>query len=340
MCVTVRTLTIALISGQNWGYKTEREKHACHGLNGGVCNWPKGRVVGGTSVINYLLYNRGHQDDYNEWAALGNTNWSFADILPYFRKSERVHIDTMKSSAYRGTDGYLYVENPPYKSRLLTAFLKTGNKMGYHVNDPNANEMLGFSAVQATMRNGRRNSAAKAYLTPTIRVRGNLHILPKSWVTKILIRPETKEAYGVQFVKNRKRFQVHARKEVILAAGTIGSAQLLMLSGVGPQEHIGDELNIPVLQDLRVGFNLQDHTGLSGLIFLVNESITITEPSVQNPRDIIDYFVYGKGPFTSPGGAEGVAFVKVANSTLGKLHSAAALRLRIRFAINPISFYF
>lgn len=274
-------------------------------------------------MINYLLYNRGHQDDYNEWAALGNLGWNFASILPYFRKSERIHTDTLKSSNFRGTDGYLYVENPPYKSKLLTAFLKTGNKMGYAVNDPNGDEMLGFSAVQATMQNGRRHSAAKAYLTSTIRIRKNLHILPKSWVTKILIHPDTKEAYGVQFAKNRKRYQVNATKEVILSAGTVGSAQLLMLSGIGPKEHIGDELNIPIVQDLRVGFNLQDHTGLSGLIFLVNESITITESSVQNPRDIIDYFVYGRGPFTSPGGAEGVAFLKVDNSSLRKLHWGA-----------------
>lgn len=302
--------------GQNWGYKTGREKKACLGLSGGVCNWPKGRVVGGTSVINYLLYNRGHQDDYNEWAAAGNGGWSFADVLPYFRKSERIGMPELQSSPYRGTKGYLSVENPPYKSKLLTAFLNTGRKIGYSVNDPNGEEMLGFSTVQATMRNGRRCSASAAYLTPTIRARKNLDILPRSWVTRILIDPRTKIAYGVEFVKNRQRFQVHARKEVILSAGAIASPQLLMLSGVGPRNDL-QRLRIPVIQDLRVGYNLQDHTGLSGLIFLVNETITITERSVQNPRDVFNYFVNGRGPFTSPGGAEGVAFVKLPNSTLG-----------------------
>lgn len=274
--------------------------------------------MGGTSVINYLLYNRGHQDDFNDWLALGNPGWGFDDVLPYFKKSERVGIKQLKSSPFRGTEGYLDVQHSPYKSKLLNAFLKTGNQMGYQVNDPNGEEMLGFSQVQATMRNGRRSSASKAYLTPAVRSRRNLQVLTKSWVTKILIHPETKMAYGVEFVKDKKRYQVKATKEVILAAGAISSPQLLMLSGVGPKEHIHDEFKIPVLQDLRVGFNLQDHTGVSGLVFLVNESITITEANVQNPRDIMSYFLYGRGPFTCPGGAEGVAFVKVENSSLGK----------------------
>lgn len=274
--------------------------------------------MGGTSAINYLLYNRGHQDDFNEWSALGNEGWSFEEVLPYFKKSERIDISHMNSSRYRGNEGYLYVQNPPYRSKLLTAFLKTGNFMGYEVNDPNGDKMLGFSVVQATMRRGRRCSASSAYLTPTIRSRPNLQVLTRSWVTKVLVDADTKIAFGVEFVKNRKRYQVRAAKEVILSAGAIASPQLLMLSGIGPKEHIGDEFNIPVLKDLRVGFNLQDHTGLSGLIFLVNESISITETSVQNPRDIVDYFLYGRGPFTSPGGAEGVAFLKVENSTLRK----------------------
>lgn len=313
------------------------DRKACLGLSGGVCNWPKGRVVGGTSAINYLLYNRGHQDDFNEWSALGNEGWSFEEVLPYFKKSERIDIANLNSSRYRGNNGYLYVQNPPYRSKLLTAFLKTGNALGYEVNDPNGDEMLGFSVVQATMRRGRRCSASSAYLTPTVRSRSNLHVLTRSWVTKILIDANTKVAYGVEFVKNRKRYEVRAKKEVILSAGTIASPHLLMLSGVGPKEHIGDKFNITVLKDLRVGYNLQDHTGLSGLIFLVNESISITERSVQNRRDIIDYFLYGRGPFTSPGGAEGVAFVKVANSSLCKI--LKILKLTQYFNIDFVFFF-
>lgn len=118
-----------------------------------------------------------------------------------------------------------------------------------------------------------------------------------SRVTKILIDPKSKVAYGVEFLKNRQRYRIVARKEVILSAGPIASPQLLMLSGVGPREHL-EEFNIPVIQDLRVGFNLQDHSVVNGLDFTVNAPITMSESSVQKPRYMIDYFLRGTGPFT------------------------------------------
>lgn len=118
-----------------------------------------------------------------------------------------------------------------------------------------------------------------------------------SRVTKILINPKTKIAYGVEFLKNRQRYRVFARKEIILSAGPIASPQLLMLSGVGPREHL-DELKIPVIQDLRVGFNLQDHSVVNGLDFTVNQPITMSEATVQQPRYMLQYFLKGSGPFT------------------------------------------
>lgn len=126
----------------------------------GVCNWPKGRTLGGTSVINYLLYHRGHQDDYNLWAKLGNSGWAFDDVLPYFRKSERVGIEELKNSKFRGTKGYLDVQHAPYTTELLKGFFEVAREMGYPQNDPNGEELLGFSQVQATMRNGRRRSGS------------------------------------------------------------------------------------------------------------------------------------------------------------------------------------
>lgn len=217
----------------NWGYKTEPQKSACLGLQGGVCNWPKGRALGGTSVINYLVFNRGHRDDYNLWSALGNTGWSYNEVLPYFRKMEKIGdgIDPEQNSKYRGRKGYLDIQHARYKTKLLDAFLETGRQIGYVENDPNGEQMLGFSQVQATMRNGRRCTAAKAYIQPIINKRPNLHISTRSWVTKILIDPKTKTAYGVEFLHNRKKYRVNATKEVILSAGSIASPQLLMLSG-------------------------------------------------------------------------------------------------------------
>lgn len=276
-----------------------------------------GRALGGTSVVNYMVFNRGHSDDYDRWARAGNIGWSYRNVLPYFKKMERIGIEEFKTSKYRGRKGNVDVQHPGYHSKLLDAFIETGKGYGYKENDPNDEEMLGFSQVQATTRNGKRLSAAKAYLRP-IKKRSNLFISMHSWVTRILIDPITKVAYGVEFIKNRQRYYVNATKEVILSAGTIASPQLLMLSGIGPMKHLR-RLHIPVIQNLSVGFNLQDHVGLSGLAFVVNESITISENSVQSMSAIFNYYILGRGPFTLPGGAEGLAFVKTPNSTLGYL---------------------
>lgn len=306
----------ARLLGYNWGYRTEPEPDACLGLIDGRCNWPKGRALGGTSVINFLLYQRGHRRDYDEWAALGNAGWSYADILPYFIKSERAHLpDALKYSKYHGTEGYLGVQHAPFTTDLLQAFLEAGHELGYANNDPNGESLMGFSRVQATMCAGKRCSAAKSYLKPVLK-RKNLSISMRSWVTKILIDPESKTAYGVEFYKDRKKYRINARHEVLLAAGVIGSAHLLMLSGIGPGDHLS-EMNVTIVADLKVGYNMQDHTGVTGLVFPVNGSFSIIESSVQTPANVLRYLAAGTGPLTSPGGAEGIAFMKLANSTLG-----------------------
>ncbi|KAL7038562.1 hypothetical protein ACKWTF_009606 [Chironomus riparius] len=297
-------------TSNNWGYRTDpNTQNACLGLEHGVCNWPKGRVLGGTSVLNFLIYTRGHRRDYDRWAELGNYGWSFAEVLPYFRKVENVKIPSLRHSPYRGNSGYLDIEYAPYTSALHSSFREAGFELGYDYNDPNGEQVLGFSQAQATMRNGRRLSAAKAYLRSVAAKRDNLHISTSSWVTKIVIDPFTKTALGVEFIKNRKRYFIKAKKEVILSAGTIGSAQLLLLSGVGPKEDL-QKLNIPVLSDLKVGYNLQDHVSLSPLTFLVNQPVTVLESNMRRPKFVLEYLFKNGGPFTLPAGAEGIAFVK------------------------------
>ena len=140
-------------------------------------------------------------------------------------------IPSLRYSPYRGNSGYLDIEYAPYTSALHGSFREAGIELGYDYNDPNGEHVLGFSQAQATMRNGRRLSAAKAYLRSVAANRENLHISTGCWVTKVMIDPFTKTALGVEFVKNRKRYFIKAKKEVILSAGTIGSAQLLLLSG-------------------------------------------------------------------------------------------------------------
>ncbi|XP_016951578.1 glucose dehydrogenase [FAD, quinone] [Drosophila biarmipes] len=309
------TAALTQMTRYNWGYKAEPTANACQGLKGGVCNWPKGRGVGGTSLINFMLYTRGHRRDYDDWAAANNSGWSYDEVLPYFRKSERIGIPELYKSPYHGRNGNLDVQYTDYRSQLLKAFLKSGREMGYDITDPNGEHLMGFSRSQATIRNGRRCSTSKAFIQPVVQ-RKNLHISMKSWVTKLVIDPITKTATGVEFVKQRQRFVVKARKEVILSAGTIASPQILMLSGVGPREHL-DEHNIPVVQDLPVGYNLQDHITLNGLVFVVNDS-TVNDARLLNPSDIFRYIFAGQGPYTIPGGAEAFAFVRTPSSSFAK----------------------
>ncbi|XP_069964262.1 glucose dehydrogenase [FAD, quinone] isoform X1 [Bactrocera oleae] len=310
------TAALTQMTRYNWGYKSDPTPNACQGLKGGVCNWPKGRGIGGTSLINFMLYTRGHRKDYDHWAALGNLGWSYDEVLPYFKKSENIGITELRKSPYHGRNGPLDVSYTDFKSSILKAFLKSSREMGYGITDTNGEKLMGFARAQANLRNGRRCSTSKAFIRP-IAGRPNLHISMKSWVTRILVDPVSKVATGVEFVKQHQHYVVKARKEVILSAGAIASPQLLMLSGIGPREHLA-ELGIPIMRDLQVGYNLQDHVTLNGLVFVVNDTNTLNDRRLINPTDILHYILEGRGPYTIPGGAEGFAFVRTPNSTVDK----------------------
>ncbi|XP_011501406.1 PREDICTED: glucose dehydrogenase [FAD, quinone]-like [Ceratosolen solmsi marchali] len=303
---------IMQITDYNWGYRTEPKKgqHGyCLSMVDGRCNWPRGKAVGGTSVINFMIYTRGGKADYDKWEAYGNTGWGYDDILPYFLKSENNRLK-YHDKRYHSSNGYLDVSDVPYVSRLRNPFLQSAKEFGYKINDYNAERLLGFSAIQANLRNGRRVSASKAFLDPIRQIRKNLRILTFARVVKILIEPETHRAIGVKFLdRNQKMHIVKAKREVLLCAGTLNSAQLLMLSGVGPRQHL-KQLGIQVIEDLPVGYNLQDHVSMGALTFLVNDTVTIMESRLlTNPVNVFDYFIKGTGPFTVPGGAEALAFI-------------------------------
>ncbi|XP_066256764.1 glucose dehydrogenase [FAD, quinone]-like [Euwallacea similis] len=302
------TASILSITGYNWGYKSQKLKTACLGHVEERCNMARGKGLGGTSILNFMIYSRGNKEDFNMWEKMGNAGWSYPEVLPYFIKSENCSIYENIDEQFHGRSGYLYVETPQYESPFLERFIKAGKDLGYENVDLNGNSGLGFGKVQATLKNGRRCSASKAFLRPVAH-RPNLHISIHSRVTKILIDPIQKWAYGVQFTKDKLKYTILAKKEVILSAGAINSAQLLMLSGVGPKEHLKN-LGIEVLADLPVGYNFQDHLAMSAIPIFVNESVTISDLSVQNPRDVFNYLARGKGPFTVPGGAEALAFLK------------------------------
>ncbi|XP_076249233.1 glucose dehydrogenase [FAD, quinone]-like [Calliopsis andreniformis] len=297
----------------NWKYETEPSNKYCMGMKGHRCKWPRGKVMGGSSVLNYMIATRGSPEDYDRWAKMGNTGWAYKDVLKYFKKLENIQIPELrKDSKYHGTKGPVSIDYAAFRTPLATAFLEAGQEQGYPLVDYNGEKLIGFSYIQSTMQKGYRMSSNKAYLVG--KRRRNLHVTKMSMVHRILIDKKSKRAVGVQFVKNNRRISVYANKEVILCAGAIGSAQLLMLSGVGPAEQLRN-LGIDVLKDSRVGDNVMDHIVYGGLTFTVNEPVSIL---LYNMADITqpyakDFLMKQEGPLTISGGCESIAFVDVDN---------------------------
>ncbi|XP_026678724.1 glucose dehydrogenase [FAD, quinone]-like [Diaphorina citri] len=212
----------------DWQYKTEPNDRACLGLNGRRSNWPRGKVIGGSSVLNAMLYVRGNRRDYDAWEAAGNEGWSYRDTLPYFIKSESVNISSLVDSPYHGTQGPLSVEEFRYYSPVTEAFVESAGELGYEVGDINGERQTGFTRAHGTLKNGLRCSTAKAYLRPII-ARPNLHVSLHSHAYRVHFEPGPDgqmRATGVVVKKGRKDpVLVRARREVILSAGAIGSPQ-------------------------------------------------------------------------------------------------------------------
>lgn len=280
------------------------------------CCWTRGKVLGGSSVLNTMLYVRGNRRDFDSWESLGNPGWGYDDILPYFLKSMDQRNPYLARTPYHSTGGYLTVQDSPYGTPLGVAFIQAGQEMGYDHVDINGAQQTGFAYYQYNMRRGSRVSSSKAFLRP-IRLRKNLHVALWTHVTKILIDPISKRAFGVQFIRNGRIQTVLAKKEVISSAGALNSPQLLMLSGVGPREHL-NQVGIPVIHDSRgVGNNLQDHIAVGGLAFLIDKPVSLVMSRTVNLNAAMRYAFLGDGPLTSSVGLEVVAFIntKYANAS-------------------------
>ncbi|CAG5044449.1 unnamed protein product [Parnassius apollo] len=292
-----------------WQYYMEHQPGVCMGMENERCFWPRGNAVGGTSVINYMIYTRGRPQDWERIAANGNYGWSYNDVIKYYKKSEKANLNGYERSPYRSRDGILPVEFVPKKTKLLDAFLEAGRILGHPTVDYNAPEVMGFGKVQVTISNGRRQSAAKVFLHSQ-KNRPNLYILPEAKATKILIDPVTKTAYGVEYVHKNVLRTATVRKEVILSAGPIASPQLLMLSGVGPKEHM-TSVGINVIKDLPVGRTLYDHICFPGIIFTINETnVSLMESKALNIPDVTEWLRNGDNDISSPGGVEGIGYIK------------------------------
>lgn len=232
----------------DWGYRTEPEPH----MGGRIMAVPRGKVIGGSSSINGMIYVRGHARDFDTWAEMGAEGWSYADVLPYFKRSEHWH-GAGGDGAFRGTAGPVHVTRGPQRNPLFKAFTESGTNAGYGATeDYNGQRQEGFGAFEMTVWKGERWSAAKAYLRPALK-------RPNCTLTRGLVeRVEIVEgrATGVRLAGGKL---IRARAEVILSAGPINSPKILMLSGIGPAKHL-IEHGLPVLADRPgVGANLQDH---------------------------------------------------------------------------------
>ena len=235
----------------NWKYQTEPDP----GINNRCSYWPRGKVLGGSSSINAMVYIRGQQDDYNDWRDLGNHGWSWDDVLPYFKKSETY---IQGDPEYRGNDGPLHVSNVVEQYHPLSQhFIAAAKECGIDYNpDFNGASQAGVGYYQITTRDGRRMSAARAYLHPALK-RDNCSVITQAHATRILF--DGKTATGVEFLHQGQLRQVKARREVIVSGGSINSPQLLQLSGIGDPKRLG-EFGIEAISNLPgVGRNLQDH---------------------------------------------------------------------------------
>ena len=294
---------VALMKGGwvDWGYHTEPQKN----LNDRKLFWPRGKVLGGSSSVNAMVYIRGCHSDYDMWRQLGNAGWSYADCLPYFRRAETYEVG---SSEFHGTDGPLHVSRPSIRNPLSQAWVDAGVQAGYPFNDDfNGITQEGFGPLDATISRARRFSSATSYLKPALK-RPNLTVLTKAQTARILF--EGTRAVGVEYIQDKQVKQARAEREVIVSGGTINSPQVLQLSGIGNGDLLSRFGIKPIVELKGVGQNLQDHLH-SMVKWECTQPISLYRNMhpLRQAQAMAQYYLFKTGPITTPG-LEAVAFVK------------------------------
>ncbi|XP_063539918.1 glucose dehydrogenase [FAD, quinone]-like [Cydia strobilella] len=295
-------------SNLDWQYKTMPSNVSCLAYPNQQCSWPRGKVMGGSSSINWFVYVRGNKLDYDDWAARGNPGWSYDEVLPYFKKSERNLNINVLDRAYHGVKGEQAVSYFPYVADPAIMITEAFNETGLPINDCNAAQQYGTAQAQGISEHGQRASTNREFIRPIRYRRKNLTVIPESEVIKILF-DNSKRASGVQYIKNGRLYTAYATKEVIVSGGSINSPKLLMLSGIGPKEHLQD-LNISVISDLPVGENLHDHVTFDGLVVgLPNETATTVSQN-KMIEDILEYkrMIVKRGPLSGNGPVSSLSF--------------------------------
>lgn len=303
----------------DWRYETSPQA----GLGGQRSYWPRMKATGGCSSMNAMIYIRGHRADFDGWQRdFGAAGWSHDEVLPYFVKAEG---NTRLSGPLHGTDGPLHVEDRRYTHELVDAWIDAAVATGLPANDDfNGADQVGAGRYQVTCKKGRRWSTHKAYLEPALG-RPNLTLLTDALTTRVLLDGD--RAVGVAYLAGGEEREVRADVEVILSGGAINSPQLLMLSGIGPADHLA-EVGIPTLVDLPgVGANLHDHP-ITPFIWDTRRTTDLAMDHV-NPRRLVQWQATGRGPLSSNVGEGG-----------GFLHTRSGLEgPDMQFHVAPTGFY-
>ena len=278
----------------DWAFETEEQRM----LNDRRLYWPRGKMLGGSGSMNGMIYVRGNRLDYDSWRACGNAEWAYADVLPYFKKAEH-HVGG--EHIYYGKEGPLYVDNLRYVNPLTTLFLEAATQAGVRPNaDFNGEHQEGVGLHQVNQKDGQRHSTAAAYLKPVLS-RSNLTVKTHAHVTRIAFDGQC--ASGVNYLYQDRMTHEPVSREVILCGGAVNSPQLLMLSGIGPADHLRN-VDIPVIADLPgVGRNLQDHLQTS-VIHDCTKPFSIA--SSESPLNLLRYLLTHSGPYTSNVGEAGL----------------------------------
>lgn len=306
-----------------WGYQTNPQKN----LNNRQISWPRGKVLGGTGAINGLVYIRGRRDDYDAWHKLGNNGWSYADVLPYFRKSECQSAGNRPlDPSFHGFSGPLSVTDNPACHPLCDAFITAADQAGIPANpDFNGQDQLGAGYFQINVKNGIRADTATAFLAK-VRNRKNLTIITEAIVSKLNI--ENARAKSVSYIIDGETKRAAAKREIVLAAGAINSPQILQLSGIGDPDHLASVGVKPVHSLLGAGRNLQDHLQVQ-LSYHCAQPISLNDEFgsiLGKTRQLLRYVLQRKGPIAG-GPAPTGAFA----------HSSNSLASDLQFHFMPMS---
>lgn len=295
-----------------WNYHAEQSPIASKSLKRGSY-WPRGKMLGGSGANNAMVNVRGSDRDYNRWSEAGNPTWDWPNVLHYFKKSEGMRVKEVAESnggRFHNTDGPLKFESFENREPVRDVVLAAGAELGYkRVVDINAQEYIGMTVPTGNLYEMRRHTSAKAFLVPA-KNKPNLHVIKNAHATRLVIERNTVK--GIEFILQNRKLVARASKEVVLSAGAIGTPQILMLSGIGPKEHLAEH-GIPVVADLPVGKNLQDHTVVPfPLTYNRSKSVVVKDTAF---LDTLHKYVHGKFGATGHGVFDVLGFFNTVNAT-------------------------